>query len=67
MHQKFLEYIYDKGIRKKCDPVREEYLKCIEFNQTDYYLICKNYVDEFQKCIREYDNNFRNKYKNNFK
>ena len=67
MHQKLLEYIYDKEIRKKCDTPREEYFKCIEFSQTDYYVICKNYVDEFQKCIREYDNNFRNKYKNNFK
>ena len=49
---------YDKDIRKECETKRLLYINCLNNNFNDVF-ICKNYIKEFDSCIKNFDTKFK--------
>lgn len=49
---------YDKEIREKCELKRKQIYKCIQDNKENKH-ICNNWIDSFQKCIKDFDEDFK--------
>lgn len=63
---KLLSKKYDKDIRKSCEKNNKRLENCLLDNKFDED-ICKNLLDDFNKCIKSFDNNFKKKYNLFFK
>jgi len=54
-----LKQIYDNEIRKCCDEKRNKMILCLK---NDDEFVCKNKINDFDKCINDYNNYFTYKY-----
>ena len=57
---------YDKEIREKCEIKRKPIYKCIQDNKQNEHL-CNKWIDSFQKCIKDFDEDFKENNKLAFK
>ncbi len=56
-----LEKKYDILIRQKCSGYKRELDECMR-NQFDDCFVCKVYVDDFTKCTKEFDVEFKRRH-----
>ena len=52
---------YDKDIRKECESQRYLYINCLKNNFNDLFT-CRDLIEQFDSCIKEFDTKFRKKY-----
>tara|TARA_Y200000002_G_C22607907_1_gene632472 strand:- start:210 stop:413 length:204 start_codon:yes stop_codon:yes gene_type:complete len=56
-----LSKIYDMRIREKCEKKRLFAVNCLNEQFNDEYC-CKNVINDFLECTKEFDEQFRIKY-----
>lgn len=54
-----LQQIYNKEIRKCCDEKRNKMILCLK---NDNEFVCKNKINDFDKCINNFNSKFTYKY-----
>ena len=57
-----LQKQYDKEIRECCDEKRNLLLDCLKENNREKEYVCSYQINLFKKCIKDYSNNFTDKY-----
>jgi hypothetical protein len=53
---------YDKEIRLKCKELEKKIEECMHEHYDDEF-VCSVTVSNFNKCIKEFDDSFKKKYK----
>ena len=59
----FLKKKYDNEIKKTCLLSEEKVVNCMNESFNDRF-VCENEILEFNKCVINFDKNFKNTYKN---
>lgn len=55
---KSLSRLYDREVYKQCEQYRIEVIECMRNSFNDDF-ICKETIDNFEKCTNDFDKKFR--------
>ena len=59
---KTLQKIYDNEVREKCETKRLKINNCFQDNMFEPENNCKHFIDSFQRCINNFNDEYNYKY-----
>ena len=66
MEYEKLNKIYDNRIRKSCEKYKKQLDNCLNENFNDEF-VCEVLINQFSYCVKNFDVNFKKKYKIEYK